>query len=136
MSETDAELLALKPRFDEIFGEWRQWIEAHDRQDIEDAVLDAFGLNTLYEIIDEVLNYSPVTREGLALQCRAMLMHNYGDWQDLRTAAFVAGVACFLKMKLPDFVTDDLFDAIGRRRGSAKKRAMGRTARDLPNRQK
>jgi hypothetical protein len=65
----------------------------------------------LYEMIDEALSHSPVTREGLAMQCKAMLMDNYSDWRDPRTPSFVASVVLYLNMELPDFLMDDLFTA-------------------------
>lgn len=54
-----------------------------------------------YELIVPILGQKAITREGLALQCRAMIMDNCGDWHDERTAQFVASVAAFTGAELP-----------------------------------
>lgn len=158
--DADAELLALKPRFDEIFDTWCWRVEAarQDREDLDAELFRRTGLTReqrsklngsereafrpvrheiiaayrtshprrltetddegkawcmkLYEMINEVLSYRPVTREGLAMQCRAMIMDNFSDWWDWRTPSFVASIVLYLNMELPDFVMDDLFAAI------------------------
>jgi hypothetical protein len=49
-----------------------------------------------YELIDKILSHSPITREGLALQCRAMIMDGWGVWNDDgRTARFLGNMVLF-----------------------------------------
>ncbi len=145
----DAELLAFKPEFDEVFEQWWQqhlvweahskvfeaelerrtgmtraqgwkllktdraeWEETYhasmsklieedgDRGGIDDEEMNRRGTKR-YELIYEILGQKAVTREGLALQCRAIIMDNFDDWPCDRVASFVASVAAFAEAELP-----------------------------------
>jgi hypothetical protein len=148
---SDAELLALKPEFDEVFEQWWQqhlvweahtnvfeaelerrtgmtraqswkllktngakWEETYhapmqaiidedsdpNRGGIDDEEMNRRTAKR-YELIDAILSHYAVTPEGLALQCRAMIMDNFADWPCWRTASFVASVAAFAGAELP-----------------------------------
>ncbi len=152
----DAELLALKPAFDEVFAEWWQqhlddaahripfeaelerrtgmtraqswellrtdraeWEATYEppmeemfkenpSEDIDDEESNRRCAKR-YELIDAILDFTAATREGLALQCRAMIMDNFGDWHDGRTPQFVASVAAFAGAELPA-PAEEMFD--------------------------
>jgi hypothetical protein len=109
--EHDAPLLALKPKFDAAFEDW--WARTEDskrklgryppRADAEIAE----WVTGLADLTDEVMAYHPITREGLALQCRALIMDGFDDWND-RTARFVGSMVLFFNWKLPDTLTVEL----------------------------
>jgi hypothetical protein len=157
--ECDAELLALKPKFDEVFDDWWRRTEARaEYQDALDAELVrrtgmtsaqynelergsaealAYSVertvliesdtiehryqprvddeidqdaNRLYGLVYEVLGHRAYTREGLRLQCRAMIIDSY-DERHGKEWEFVASVATFLRMHdLPDALMADLYD--------------------------
>jgi hypothetical protein len=100
----DAPLMALKPQFDEVFEDWWR------RKEASKLNLDQYSPRTdeevereadkLYELIDKILDHSAITREGLALQTRAMILHGYDDWDD-RTARFFGNMAVFFGWELP-----------------------------------
>jgi hypothetical protein len=164
----DAELLALKPQFDDVFDDWwsrheaweaekpqraafraafeteverhtgltrdQGWaLEGDDRDTYQAtrvatrvAMFDEASIARRYEsrtdeeieqetdkqweLVDEILSHHPVTRDGLALQCRAMIIEGYDDW-DGPVRAFVAGVAAFLFLELPQALAEELFAA-------------------------
>lgn len=63
----------------------------------------------LYGLIDKILgDYYPVTKEGLALQCSAIIADGYDGWND-RVMQFVVSVASFLNLELPDALAARLF---------------------------
>jgi hypothetical protein len=147
----DADLMALKPAFDQMFDNWwARWEDSmeHSRA-VDAAVLERHpelswdegrrlvsldpdspelkawmtarraleaSIGRRYPersdeeteedsdkelvLTDKILSHRPVTREGLALQCRAFIMHGYDDPH--RTRAFVSGVANFLFLDLPE----------------------------------
>jgi hypothetical protein len=154
----DADLLALKPQFDEVFEDWWQRAEAAaERQEAFEAELarrtgmtrgqfDGFGRDSvegkaylaalealsedgsvprrypprsdeaiardadkLYGLMDQILSHRALTREGLRLQCRAMIVDVHDD-SNGRTRQFVASVASFLRMELPDALAAELYD--------------------------
>jgi hypothetical protein len=47
------------------------------------------------KLINKILGYQPLTRDGLKLQCRAMIMDGYGSWDDC-TGRFVGTLMLFL----------------------------------------
>jgi hypothetical protein len=59
--------------------------------------------NKMYEMIDKILDHSAITRAGLELQTRAMILHGYDDWDD-RTASFFGNMAVFFGWELPPSV--------------------------------
>jgi hypothetical protein len=107
----DAPLMALKPQFDEVFEDWWKRKEA-SKLDLDDCPprsdeeVDR-GADQFYELIDKILSHSPITREGLALQCRALIMDGFDDWND-RTARFVGNMVLFFNWKLPDTLAVEL----------------------------
>jgi hypothetical protein len=108
----DAELLALKPKFDAAFEDW--WARTVDsKQDLgrypsrTDEEIDEWA-NGLADLTDEVMSHHPITREGLALQCRAMIMDGYGAWDD-RIGRFIGNMVLFFDWKLPDTLAVELF---------------------------
>jgi hypothetical protein len=155
--DRDAGLLALQPRFNEVFDEWYGRFEADTEYQ---AALDAelvrrtgvrwaqFGTleqdsaeakayvaarnalfdeglikrsypprtdeeirryaDRLYGLVDEILSHVAFTREGLRLQCRAMIIVSIDDWND-NTRQFVASVARFLRMPVPDALEAHLY---------------------------
>jgi hypothetical protein len=114
----DAELLALKPKFDEVFDDWwRRTEAAADHQEAferrypprTDGEIDQ-DADRLYGLVDEILRHRAYTREGLRLQCRAMIIDSY-DERHGKEWEFVASVATFLRMHdLPDALMADLYD--------------------------
>jgi hypothetical protein len=117
----DADLLALKPRFDEIFDEYVQRAEARPLAQESDEEIDA-RCNRMMEVIAEVLSHTPITRQGLALQTRAVIMNSYGDWHEEGIASFVIGVVGYLNIDLPKIVMKDLWRAAGREATIARQR--------------
>jgi hypothetical protein len=84
--EHDAPLLALKPKFDAAFEDW--WARTEDsKQGLgryparTDEEIDEWA-DGLADLTDEVMAHQPITREGLAMQCRAMIMDGHGAWDD------------------------------------------------------
>jgi hypothetical protein len=109
--EHDAPLLALKPKFDAAFDDW--WARTEDsKQGLgrypsrTDEEIDEWA-SGLAELTDEVMGHHPITREGLALQCRAMIMDGYGAWDD-RTARFIGNMVLFFNWKLPNTLAVEL----------------------------
>jgi hypothetical protein len=107
----DAELLALKPQFDEVFEAWWKRKEAsklHPKEypPMSDEEVEREA-DRQFELIDKVLSHSPITREGLALQCRALIMDGFDSWDD-RTARFVGNMVLFFNWKLPDTLAVEL----------------------------
>jgi hypothetical protein len=107
----DAPLLALKPKFDAVFEAWWKRKEASKLHPKEypprsDEEVDREA-DQLYDLIDKILSHSPITREGLALQCRALIMESYGAWDD-RTARFIGNMVLFFNWKLPDTLAVEL----------------------------
>lgn len=100
----DAELLALKPQFDEVFEEW--WAREEGRRSHPDDYSprsdEEIGeaTDTLYELIDKILSYESITREGLKLQCCALIMDGYETWDD-RTARFMGNFVVYFNIDLP-----------------------------------
>jgi hypothetical protein len=107
----DAELLALKPQFDAMFEEW--WKREETRklhpEDYSPRTDEEVEQETdkQYELIDKILGYHPLTRDGLKLQCRALIMHGHNDWAD-RTARFVGNIVLFFHIELPDTLAVEL----------------------------
>jgi hypothetical protein len=100
----DAELMALKPQFDDVFEHWWRQKEASklqldSRLPMSDEEIDR-AADKLYELIDRILDHPPITRAGLALYCRAVILHGYDDWDD-RTARFVGNIVLFFGWELP-----------------------------------
>jgi len=100
----DAPLLALKPQFDQVFEEWWRQKEASkpqfdSRLPMSDEEIDR-AADKLYELIDRILDHPPITTAGLALYCRAMILHGYDDWDD-RTARFVGNIVLFFGWEPP-----------------------------------
>jgi hypothetical protein len=94
-----AELVALRPQLEEAFAESRRREEAEPRSDEEiDEAADK-----LYALIDKVLSYRPLTREGLKLQCKALVIDGINEWGE-RTAKFVANFVLYFGMELPDLL--------------------------------
>ncbi len=54
----------------------------------------------MFALIDKILTFSPLTRDGLRLQCRALIMDNYDDWNE-NVAKFVGSVVLFFNIELP-----------------------------------
>jgi hypothetical protein len=144
-TDDDAELLALKPAFDQVFEQWWQqhlvweahtvvfeaelerrtgmtraqgWkLAEHDRAEWEAtyfaqmrAIPHLGGIDDeegsrqcarRYELIDAILGFTATTREGLALQCRAIILDNFDDWPCDRIISFVASVTAFAGAELP-----------------------------------
>jgi len=101
----DAELLALEPKLDAAFEDW--WARTEDSMQRlgrypsrTDEEIHEWA-NGLADLTDEVMGHSPITREGLKLQCRALIIDGYGVWND-HTARFVANLVLFFGWKLPD----------------------------------
>jgi hypothetical protein len=64
-----------------------------------------------YELIDKIMSHQPVTREGLALQCRALIMDGFGTWDDngpTHIARFLGNMVLFFFWKLPDTLAVEL----------------------------
>jgi hypothetical protein len=107
----DAELMALKPQFDEVFADW--WTREETRkfrpeeysprsdEEVERAA------DKQFEMIDKILGYRPLTRDGLRLQCRAMVMDAYNDGDD-RTVRFITNLLLFFSIDIPDMLAVDL----------------------------
>jgi hypothetical protein len=62
-----------------------------------------------YELIYQILGQKAVTRGGLALQCRALIMDNFDDWPCKRVAWFVASVTAFAGAELPAALAEEAF---------------------------
>jgi hypothetical protein len=107
----DAELMALKPQFDEVFEDW--WTREETRkfrpeeysprsdEEVEQAA------NKQFEMIDKILGHRPLTRDGLKLQCCALIMSGYEEW-DEHTARFVGNMVLFFDWGLPDTLAVEL----------------------------
>ncbi len=114
----DAALLALADRFDPLFAEWqhlRQTAptpygicsdEEHDRL-----------VGALYPLAIEILSHRASTRDGLALQARAIMSYVPEFWDDAienldgnETAAchFIRSVCAFTGVPFPPIDPDDL----------------------------
>jgi hypothetical protein len=79
-----------------------------DRPPRTDAEINEWA-GGLADLTDEILSHQPITREGLALQCRAMIMDGYGAWDDDgRTARFIGNMVLFFNWKLPDMLAVEL----------------------------
>jgi hypothetical protein len=107
----DAPLLALKPQFDEVFEAWWKRKEAsklHPKEypPMSDEEVEREA-DRQFELIDKILSHSPITREGLALQCRALIMDGFDSWDD-RTARFVGNMVLFFNWKLPNALAVEL----------------------------
>jgi hypothetical protein len=74
----NAELVALGPQLDEALPEsWqREEAEPRNEEEIDQAA------DKLYTLIDKVLSYKPLTREGLKLQCKAIVIDGPIDWDE------------------------------------------------------
>jgi hypothetical protein len=83
----DAELMTLGPELDEAYAE-----SLHD---------DDHSGNKLYAMIDKILSYRPLTREGLKLQCKALVMDGANDL-DWRVAKFISNFVIYFGMEVPD----------------------------------
>jgi hypothetical protein len=109
----DAELLALGPQLDEALEEWWNREEARrshsptyipkSDEEVEQAT------DKLYALIDKVLSYSPLTREGLKLQCKALIIDGLESWDD-RTVRFIGNFVGYFAMKLPNGLTVNLLN--------------------------
>jgi len=107
----DAELTALKPQFDMMFEDWWKREETRKLRPDEysprtDEEIDQ-ETDKQYELIDKILGYEPLTRDGLELQCRALIMESYDTW-DNRTARFFGTFMLFFGWKLPDMLAVEL----------------------------
>jgi hypothetical protein len=107
----DAPLMALKPKFDAAFEDW--WARTDDsKRNLgryparTDEEIDEWA-DGLADLTAEVMGHRPITREGLALQCRALIMDGFDDWND-RTARFVGNMVLFFNWKLPDTLAVEL----------------------------
>jgi hypothetical protein len=96
----DAELMTLGPYLDEAYAESlrRENAERSD-EEIDEAA------EKLCTLIDKVLSYKPLTREGLKLQAKALIMDGLCDWQEP-----VANFVLYFGMgnELPDRLMVDL----------------------------
>jgi hypothetical protein len=64
--EDDAELLVLKPEFDEVFDGWRRQFQDPPRHAASEEENDRFA-DRLYGLADQVLGHRPRTRDGCGL---------------------------------------------------------------------
>ena len=111
--EHDAPLLALKPKFDAAFEDW--WARTEDsKQGLgryparTDEEIDEWA-DGLADLTDEVMARHPITREGLAMQCRAMIMDGYSAWDDHgHTARLIGSLVLFFGWKLPNTLAVEL----------------------------
>jgi hypothetical protein len=107
----DAELMTLRPHLDAAFEVWWQETKARISGDYHEARSDeeiAQAADKLWTLIDKVLSYSPMTREGLKLQCKALIMDELDDW-DERSARFVGNFVMYFGMKdVPELLTGKL----------------------------
>jgi hypothetical protein len=95
----DAELLALKPEFDKVFDRWCRE-RAGEPHSLSDEEWER-RTEDQFELIGEIMRYLPVTREGLAFQCRAMIIHEFETWTG-PVQCFIASVASVLRLDLPN----------------------------------
>jgi hypothetical protein len=95
--------LAAEDALDEEESIPRRFPQRSDEENARDA-------DRLYGLIDNILSHHALTREGLRLQCRAMIIVSRDSFSD-QSWWFVASVVSFLRMetRLPDALVADLY---------------------------